>query len=681
MFDFLKYLGKFHPVIIHLPIGVLYFTFCLAIIEKFIKKNFSPTIRIGLAFSFIFAVISCLLGYLLSLNGEYGEETLNLHMWLGISTAFFNGILLWIHTKSISKNYFISFFGFTVILLTITGHFGGTMTHGENYLKLPETKNETLTSLKDSINLYSEVIRPILDNKCVKCHNPSKSKGKLMLVSQQDILNGGKSGKIFKAFNSNESIMYKYSTLPLDDKLHMPPKGNIQLTDIEIQLLKHWIDFGGNFEKFIKPSQSDSNLKENLIVFFPKKETIVNAPKLNDLIALQNLNFRLERNSNENNFIEAKFLGTKLESKHINALLKIKNQLIKLDLSGTNLNDKLITKIKSLESLKYLKINDTEISNKALESINKSIESLNLNNTDVSYKGILTLMENKNIKNIYLWNTKITIQNQKLLKDQFNAKLNFGVKDFANGIPLLQPVLITEKTLFSDSLKIEFYKAPGNPEIRYTTNDKDPDSLSSLYTNPFFINKSLTLKAKSFKSGWQNSKVLSTDYFETGGVFDRYKLVIKPSKTYSNPQKLFDGVLGSLDFRDGSWNGFQKEKKEDFTNPNPGNMVVEIDIPNNNKISAIGINVLTSMNSYITLPERIELYDISEGKEVLISLKKIPKEKSSASPEIKMFEIPLTSKNINRIKLVVISNKKLPKGHVAEGEYAWLFVSEIIGLL
>ena len=80
-------------------------------------------------------------------------------------------------------------------------------------------------------------------------------------------------------------------------------------------------------------------------------------------------------------------------------------------------------------------------------------------------------------------------------------------------------------------------------------------------------------------------------------------------------------------------------------------------------------------------PERIELYDISEGKEVLISYKNIPKEDSSANPEIKMFSIPLTSKNISKIKLIVKSNKNLPKGHVAQGEYAWLFVSEIIGLL
>ncbi|MDC0612851.1 hypothetical protein OAO67_00540, partial [bacterium] len=91
MLELLQYLGKFHPVILHLPIGALYFTFCLALADKYFKDNFSVPIRIGLFFSFVFAVISCLLGYFLSLSGEYGEKLLNLHMWLGISTAVLNG--------------------------------------------------------------------------------------------------------------------------------------------------------------------------------------------------------------------------------------------------------------------------------------------------------------------------------------------------------------------------------------------------------------------------------------------------------------------------------------------------------------------------------------------------------------------------------------------------------------
>ena len=96
MLEFLQYLGKFHPVIIHLPIGALYFTFFLSVSEKIFRENFLYSIRIGLGFSFVFAVIACFLGYFLSLSGDYGEETLNSHMWLGISTAVFNGALLWL---------------------------------------------------------------------------------------------------------------------------------------------------------------------------------------------------------------------------------------------------------------------------------------------------------------------------------------------------------------------------------------------------------------------------------------------------------------------------------------------------------------------------------------------------------------------------------------------------------
>ena len=68
MLELLQYLGKFHPVILHLPIGALYFTFCLALADKYFKDNFSVPIRIGLFFSFVSAVISCLLGFFLSLS-------------------------------------------------------------------------------------------------------------------------------------------------------------------------------------------------------------------------------------------------------------------------------------------------------------------------------------------------------------------------------------------------------------------------------------------------------------------------------------------------------------------------------------------------------------------------------------------------------------------------------------
>jgi uncharacterized membrane protein len=94
MFEILDYLGKFHPVIIHLPIGALYLTFCLVLLEKFFKNSYTIPIRFGLLFSFVFALFSCLLGYFHSLGGDYSAAVLDKHMWLGISTALFNGLIM-----------------------------------------------------------------------------------------------------------------------------------------------------------------------------------------------------------------------------------------------------------------------------------------------------------------------------------------------------------------------------------------------------------------------------------------------------------------------------------------------------------------------------------------------------------------------------------------------------------
>lgn len=679
MFEVLKYLGKFHPVILHLPIGALYFTFILVILEKYLKENFSSPIRIGLLFSFVFAVISCFLGYFLSLSGDYGEDILNLHMYLGISTAIFNGVLLYMHKQNFLKKQFFSAFGFTILLLTVTGHYGGSMTHGEDFLKLPVAKENLVLNERDSINIYAEVIRPVLDGKCVKCHNQSKSNGKLLLTTSEEILTGGKSGSILTANNAMESHMYSYLTLPMDDKLHMPPRGNSQLKQHEIELIKYWIDSGASFDSYTKIDEEQEFVARNLASFFPKPEIMVSLPKADHLENLQNLNFRLERNSMENNFIEAKFLGDKIENKHISALLKIKNQLVKLDLSNTDLKDNLLSKLKSLKNLKYLKLNNTNTTDKGLKNINKNLESLNLNDTDVSYSGFLSFLEDSSLKNAYLWNTKITSSQQKMLKDNFALNLNFGVTDFAKDMPMTQPLVTTEQTLFKDSLLINIYKALGSPQVRYTLDGTEPDSLSKLYKESVKIDKSLTFKAKAFKKGWKPSLTTTIDYVKTAGIIESYKLKSFPNPTYKNIPKLFDGVIADTNFRSGDWNGFIKDDEEPGSNKtNSGDLVLEIDIPADNDINSIGLLALTFMNDHITFPEKIELFDITSKKESLLYSRIIPKSPVFEVPALKWFKVPLENTAAKKVKLIVHSNKKLPKGHVAEGKYAWLFVSEII---
>ena len=676
MLDILNYFGKFHPVIIHLPIGALYLTFCLVLLEKFFKNRYIIPIRFGLLFSFVFALLSCLLGYFLSIEGDYSAAVLDKHMWLGISTALFNAALLWLHKQSNYEKYFIPLFAFTIVLLSITGHFGGSITHGKDYLKIPEFNEEIKVVKLDSINLYTQVIHPILDSKCVKCHNQNKLKGGLILDSKNSILKGGESGEILTTFNPTGSHLYNYPNLPIEDEMHMPPEGNTQLTSKEIQFIKLWIESGADFEKFTLIDSLLIEDKNSLIAFLPQKKKKVSPPSLNHLKKLIELDFRLERNSNENNFVEAKFLGKELSSKHLIALLKIKEQLIKLDLSNSTLGDKLFYRLSKLENLKYLKVDNTSLQDISLKHLPKLLETLIINGNNISNNGLIFLEGNVSLKNIYAWNTKI--DGEKINKEKLFATIHLGFKDFSKGVPLSPPITVSEQTMFSDSLKIEFYKPLGNPTIRYTLNGDDPDSLSTIYTKPFLISSSLNLKAKAFKDGWLDSKIGSVDFVKVEGILKNYILITKPDNRYKNPKKLFDGIVGDINFRDGDWNGFIRSQDyvSGVNERNSGDLIVEIDLEDKS-YSNIGIHALESIGAYIMFPKSVELYDISQKKEKLIYSKNFTASNLGAPNLTKFYKVPITNKS-SKLKLVVKSNKQLPKGHPAEGEHAWLFVDEIL---
>ena len=132
----------------------------------------------------------------------------------------------------------------------------------------------------------------------------------LILDSKNSILKGGESGEILTAFNPTSSHLYNYPNLPINDEMHMPPEGNTQLTIQEIQLIKLWIESGSDFENVTLMDNLSIENKNSVLSFFPPTQKNVSPPSLNDLKKLIELGFRLERNSNENNFIEAKFLGT-----------------------------------------------------------------------------------------------------------------------------------------------------------------------------------------------------------------------------------------------------------------------------------------------------------------------------------------------------------------------------------
>ena len=669
MEEIIKYLGNFHPVVLHLPIGAFLFTFLLFISQKYLKSNFDPAVRMGLLFSFITSIITSIFGYILHLNGDYDSVLVDRHMWLAIATTILIGFVLYLHKRQKPYNHVLSSFVFATVLLTITGHNGGSLTHGKDYLKLPDFEKEISIVSYDSIHVFNQVISPILDSKCVKCHNTGKSKGNLMLSSIDKILLGGEKGQIIKSNSSVDSRLYTYLNLPIDDEMHMPPDGNSQLNDNEKELIKLWIDEGADFYNFRK--MNDDNFSKEILSFLPKEIASVDPPNRNDLVRLIENEFRIERISTENNFIDIKYQGKSFKQSYLRLLSKVSDNIKRLDLSFVDLSSIDLSRVDNFENLTYLNLNNTKLTTKKIQKLDLDIQTLILSNNNFDVSVFDKFISNPTNERVFAYNTISDLDLTKEISANSNDKIYFGVSldDFASNVPLKIPIITPSQTLFSNTVDVEVVSDITNPDYRYTINGDEPDSLSNLYVGPIKIDRSSNLKFKAFKKGSRPSPVQEVFYRKIAASITDFKLLSTTVEPYAAKNILSNNEVGSADFRDGTWNGFIK------SDTRSGDMIAEFSLPEG--VNEIGISSLTDYGAYILFPTKIELYDISLGNDELVYSKNISRKFDEENAPLHTFRIPI-NKNLKKVRLKVISNKKLPKGHPAEGEPAWLFIDEII---
>ena len=88
-----QFFGRFHPLLVHFPIGILILAFlfeCLSRIKSYrkLRAAIPPSLLLGS----LFAVASAFSGYFLSEEGGYEDDLLERHKTLGIATAVFSVI-------------------------------------------------------------------------------------------------------------------------------------------------------------------------------------------------------------------------------------------------------------------------------------------------------------------------------------------------------------------------------------------------------------------------------------------------------------------------------------------------------------------------------------------------------------------------------------------------------------
>ena len=311
--DMVLFFGRFHPILLHLPIGSLIFLTLLELIcsTRRGEEKFGDAALLALVVGAAGSVLAVMAGIMLSREGGYVGGSFTLHQTMGIiGTA---GVLLALVLRLVGMGQgnfellhaYRALFFLSFGIMGLGAHFGGNLSHGSKFMteKAPEPiKSQMMAVEKWMLSfvqkpkveeptveptpepkvepvavpkvepkvepsapvppaptpptppsagaklVFQDVILPLFEAKCNKCHNEEKAKGGLRLDTHELAMKGGKDSgdKNIIPGKPDDSVTVQRIILPEDDSDVMPPEGKGTLTPEEIALIKWWIQQGAS---------------------------------------------------------------------------------------------------------------------------------------------------------------------------------------------------------------------------------------------------------------------------------------------------------------------------------------------------------------------------------------------------------------------------------------------------
>jgi len=430
-------------LIVHLPIGFLLVAFLLEAYAKKTKdcegynKPVKTILLLGIAASLI-AVVS---GLGLASSGGFNPGTLSTHKWMGIFVLIISVVCYVLkagYFKLFRRDYAVGMTLLVVLLLT-TGHYGGVLTHGDNYLydyapgfvkslagyEQENKKDHKFPENPDSLLVFDHLVRPILEKKCVSCHDGQEMEGGLDLSTLEGIQTGGDNGEVIVSGNAMESELIRRLLLPSSSVKVMPPGGD-PLSYTDTRLLVWWINSGSDFTgRFAKQPQSEeiNNILLTDYSYDPRPRPYWEILKLQPLDSgiingLASGGFRVSE-LGENNFLLDVEAADSLAADNVEELLKGVEHITWLKLNNVGLKDEDLSSIGKLVNLTRLNLGlNKDITDEGIKSLEglKYLESLNLYGTAVTDGTIESLKMIKTLKRVYLWQTQVTPEGAESLR-------------------------------------------------------------------------------------------------------------------------------------------------------------------------------------------------------------------------------------------------------------------------
>ncbi len=449
--DIMRFLGRFHPVILHLPIGIL----TLALLKEFAslfsrEVQSTRSIMFFAAASSVLAVIAGFLLYQSDLDGE-ATDLGNRHLWGGIAfscvTIFAYIVKSWTDAGACAAWFYRFLLVVSAGVMGFASHDGASMVHGTDYLSkyappaikpLLGGKVESTDAAPDAPAaateplVYQDVIAPMMEEKCWKCHNADKIKGKFRMDTYELLVKGGKEGAGLVAGDAAKSNIVIRCELPIDDDERMPPDEKPGLTDEQLVVIKWWINAGASPALKL----SDANAPADVAAILAKQKPVVKkaaatapttgaapveAPKsdanrdaLKAAMAEVQKSFpgavQFESQASSGLTFTAVSMRGKFSDDDTAKLGPVMAGLVSADFSAALITDKSLALLSPATGLRALRLSETKISDAGMDSIAKmtALESLNLYGTEISDAGLQKLATLPQLKKLYVWRSKVT---------------------------------------------------------------------------------------------------------------------------------------------------------------------------------------------------------------------------------------------------------------------------------
>jgi mono/diheme cytochrome c family protein len=408
--DWQQFLGRFHPTVVHLPIGLI---LLVPLLE--LAGRYRPALLEAAMFILSLSVLSCLLaltlGYLLAYGSGDAGAGVARHMWGAIALTM--GILACALLRTASgglRGFYPYLLACVLVLLAWTAHQGGSLTHGNKYLTefLPAPlKHFGMGTVQASAfpdSFYARHIHPIFDANCVVCHGAQKVKGNLRLDTYDRAMRGGEDGAVIIPGNPERSILWQRITLPPDHKKFMPSEGKPPLKPEQIAWIRAWILQGASPE-----------LKSLPGVYVREEETLPQVPdysgKMREIAeTARSAGVTLvpvSRNLGDGLILNTVDAGQKFGDAQLAGLAPFAPYIVEAELGRTAVTDGCLSTLAKFTHLRALHLEETAVTGAGLSSLTQlpQLSYLNLSGTQVTAAAIAPLTTMKNLRHLYLYNT------------------------------------------------------------------------------------------------------------------------------------------------------------------------------------------------------------------------------------------------------------------------------------